>query len=59
MPAQHKDYLPPVGAEEFFDAPRLLEPAVRVELHHYLAGILRDENSSALIINSVWDHVWD
>jgi hypothetical protein len=32
------------------DRERLLEPAVRVDLHHYLAGILRDENSSALII---------
>jgi REP element-mobilizing transposase RayT len=39
------------------DRERLLEPAVRVDLRHYLAGILRDENSSALIINSVWDHV--
>ena len=36
---------------------RLLEPSVRPKLHAYLAGIFRDEDSPALVINSVWDHV--
>jgi REP element-mobilizing transposase RayT len=36
---------------------RLLEPTLRPALHAYLGGILRDSESPAIIINSVWDHV--
>ena len=36
---------------------RLLDPSVRPRLHDYLAGILQDLESPALVINSVADHV--
>lgn len=36
---------------------RWITPAVRPELHRYLAGILRDLDSPALVIGSVADHV--
>jgi REP element-mobilizing transposase RayT len=36
---------------------RVLEPALRSDLHRYMAAVLRDELSPALLINSVWDHV--
>ena len=35
----------------------LLEDAVRQELHNYAAGILKDLDSPAIIMNSVPDHV--
>ena len=39
------------------DRQRFLEPALRSNLHCYMAAVLRNELSPALIINSVWDHV--
>jgi len=34
-----------------------LTPDLRLGLHAYLGGILRDLDSPALAVNSVWDHV--
>jgi putative transposase len=39
------------------DRQRWLDPVVRPDLHRYMAGILRQALSPALIINSVPDHV--
>jgi REP element-mobilizing transposase RayT len=39
------------------DRQRFLEPALRSDLHRYMAAVLRKELSPALLINSVWDHV--
>jgi REP element-mobilizing transposase RayT len=39
------------------DRERSFDPALRPDLHRYMAAVLRDELCPALIINSVWDHV--
>jgi putative transposase len=39
------------------DRQRLIRPEVREELHRYLAGIAKNHDSPAMIIQSVDDHV--
>ena len=39
------------------DRARLIDDAIRPELHAYLATIFKDNDSPALLINSVEDHV--
>jgi putative transposase len=39
------------------DRGRLIKDSIRIELHNYAGGILRDLDSPALLMNSVEDHI--